>query len=141
MRTFPNFSSNPKSQNYSQFCKYQLIKYKPWKETINDLWDNLPPSHETFCLKWKEFLNSALGQELVPNWRRLLNANNLEFQHDTDDDEDENENLIREDWMHIADLNSVPNITTSGNEQYWADMRDLYSAEQINSMLSWIEDR
>jgi hypothetical protein len=28
-RIFPNYSSNPKGDNYALFCKYQLLKYKP----------------------------------------------------------------------------------------------------------------
>lgn len=30
VRTIPSFSSNPQSQLYSEYCKYQLIKYKLW---------------------------------------------------------------------------------------------------------------
>jgi len=30
VRTYPNYLSNPSSQFYPQYCKFQLIKYKPW---------------------------------------------------------------------------------------------------------------
>ena len=146
VRTFPNYSSNPKSQYYPQFCKYQLIKYKPWKDTIDELWEGNDPSDETYCVKWKEFLNSPSGQELVPNWQRhLINANNLEFQYadedDDNDDENEDENLLREEWMNVADLSIRPeNISSNENEQYWGEVRSSYSDEKINEMPVWIEE-
>ena len=30
IRTLPCYSSNPCSQTFGLFCKYHLIKYKPW---------------------------------------------------------------------------------------------------------------
>lgn len=38
--TFPNVYSDPKTVNYPLFCKYQLIKYKPWSDEINNARDN-----------------------------------------------------------------------------------------------------
>ena len=32
-RVFPVFSSNPKGQNFGLYCKYQLLRYKPWQTT------------------------------------------------------------------------------------------------------------
>ena len=39
VKTYPNYSSNPKNEDYGLFCKYQLIKYKPWQCTPDDAWD------------------------------------------------------------------------------------------------------
>ena len=44
VRTYPNFSSNPKSEYYPLYCRYQLVKYKPWSYDINNLWDSMHPS-------------------------------------------------------------------------------------------------
>ena len=30
-RIFPTYSSNPKGPNFAQYCKCQLLRYKPWK--------------------------------------------------------------------------------------------------------------
>ena len=30
IKTYPNYASNPKGPSYGLFCKYQLLKYKPW---------------------------------------------------------------------------------------------------------------
>ena len=33
VRTFPNYSSNPHSEKYAQFCHMQLLKYQPWSNS------------------------------------------------------------------------------------------------------------
>lgn len=40
VKTYPNFSSNPQNQHYGLFCKYQLLKYKPWQHAPDNAWDN-----------------------------------------------------------------------------------------------------
>jgi len=41
IRTFPIFSPNPSGKNYGNYCKYALIKYKPWSGEVNTAWDRL----------------------------------------------------------------------------------------------------
>ncbi|XP_066914869.1 uncharacterized protein [Clytia hemisphaerica] len=144
VRTFPNYSPNPKSDSYPLFCKFQLIKYKPWNDSVDSLWEGLQATNETYCQKWKEFINSSLGRELVPNWKRhYINANNFEYQvEDEENEEEESENIfLREDWMDIADLNSMPNNVSTENQQYWTDSYDSYTQDQINAMPFWIEEK
>ena len=31
-RIFPTYSPNPKGPNFGLYCKYQLLRYKPWKQ-------------------------------------------------------------------------------------------------------------
>lgn len=45
---FPEYSPNPKGQNFSMFCKCQLLKYKPWENCINDIWGNLNPDDQMY---------------------------------------------------------------------------------------------
>jgi hypothetical protein len=40
IKTYPNYSSNPKGPSYGLFCKYQLLKYKPWLKSFNYALDN-----------------------------------------------------------------------------------------------------
>ena len=90
VRTFPNYSPNPKNDSYPLFCKFQLIKYKPWNDSVDSLWEGLQATNETYCQKWKEFINSPLGRELVPNWKRhYINANNFESQAEDEENEEE----------------------------------------------------
>lgn len=57
---FPNFSANPKDPNYGAYCKYQLLKHKPWRFRISDAWDGIDDddNDNLFCHKWSEFLQS-----------------------------------------------------------------------------------
>lgn len=41
---FPNYSPNPKGENYSLYCKYQLLKYKPWDTCQNNVWNSTEPT-------------------------------------------------------------------------------------------------
>lgn len=41
VKTYPNYSSNPKGPYYGLFCKYQLLKFKPWHHTLDNIWDNI----------------------------------------------------------------------------------------------------
>ena len=65
-----------------------MIKYKPWNDSTDSLWEGLEATNETYCQKWKEFINSPLGRELVPNWKRhYINANNFEYQVEDEENE------------------------------------------------------
>ena len=45
-RTFPIFSPNPSGKDYGNYCKYALVKYKPWPREVNTAWDRLDDCHE-----------------------------------------------------------------------------------------------
>ena len=38
VRTVPNYSSNPEGLNYDKYCKFQLLKYKPWHNDVCSAW-------------------------------------------------------------------------------------------------------
>ena len=43
-RVFPVYSSNNKGPNFPLYCKYHLLRYKPWQTTQDNAWDNQPSS-------------------------------------------------------------------------------------------------
>ena len=47
-RVFPTYSSNPKGPNYGLYCKYQLIRQKPWSVTQDSAWGNKEELDEIF---------------------------------------------------------------------------------------------
>lgn len=71
-RIFPTYSSNPKGENYGLYCKYQLLKYKPWKDSPNDIWGTVNPDDSTLILKWQEFLKTEYAQQHIPDWKVKL---------------------------------------------------------------------
>jgi hypothetical protein len=40
VRTFPKFSANPAGPDFGKYCKYQLIKFKPWEGQPSNAWNN-----------------------------------------------------------------------------------------------------
>ena len=130
------------------FCKYQLIKYKPWTSVIQNVWDSSDISDEMLCQKWNDFLLTRTGQTLVPNWRpQLFDAESFISSDSVNSDEDsDNESqhlqMVREEWMYLADLctNEQSSQGTAGDSDYWALSRDKYTLEQIGNMPTWLQE-
>ena len=38
VKTYPNYSSSPKGPSYGLFCRYQLLRYKPWHTSVEHAW-------------------------------------------------------------------------------------------------------
>ena len=113
MKTYPNYSSNPKNEDYGLFSKYQLLKYKPWQCTPYDAWDNLEQSEETYTACWKQFLSTDTAKSLVADWETKLQAvNSYMYITPSDNDsleEDNNADNEREEWMLMAKFNVQTN--------------------------------
>ena len=45
---YPQFSSNRNTGKYGLYCRYQLIRYKPWLRNIQDAWQNGPDNDDTY---------------------------------------------------------------------------------------------
>ena len=109
VKTYPNYSSNPKDEDYGLFCKYQFLKYKPWQCTPDDAWDNLEQSDETYTTCWKQLLSTDTAKSLVLGWETKLQAvNSYMYITPSDNDsleEDNNADNEREEWMLMAELN------------------------------------
>lgn len=143
VKTIPRYSSNPQSRNYGLFCKYQLIKYKPWQGTVTNCWNNEEESSSTFVFYWNAFLSSKLGQTLVPGWHREL-QNSETFKSDPTEMESQEitANEQREEWMLVSEMaRSLENNGSSDNIllTHLNESRNAFSKDQINSMPFWIE--
>ena len=88
VRAFPSPPANPKGPQFGSFCKYQLLKYKPWRSRASDA--RKEDDNDMFCQIWNDFSQSELGHNLVPNWRRKFHNAELYFD--------------RAEWMHLAYL-------------------------------------
>ena len=111
IRTFPNFSSNPSGKNYGKYCKYQLIKYKPWSGQVTSVWNELEDNDDNHIQCYHDFLSSATASNYVPMLAQELEqaeSYNGQGNEEEDDDED-NELPIRqeepEEWMLLCRLN------------------------------------
>ena len=74
LRIFPTYSPNPKGPNFGLYCKYQLLRYKPWRTTQNNAWGEQEATDEVLINSWQEFLQTPYGQCTVPDWFDKLQA-------------------------------------------------------------------
>lgn len=146
-RIFPVYSSNAKGPNFGLYCKYQLLRYKPWQTTQDNAWGDQPGSNEIYITSWKNFLESQYAKEHVPDWcEKLQNSQNVpEDQNDSDSSYSE-QLPEREEWMDLADIipgsfiNKTKEIPQPDCNNYdWHGDRRKYADYLIREIPSWIK--
>ncbi|CAB4011401.1 ATP-dependent DNA helicase PIF1 [Paramuricea clavata] len=138
-RIFPTYSPNPKGPNFGHYCKYQLLRYKPWRATQNNAWGDQDPTDEVLINCWHEFLQTAYGQSNVPDWFDKLQA--VIQSQESEDEPSEEQETTREEWMILSDLNTpFDNSEQTPESTYdWHLDRANYSEQQIHEMPTWIK--
>ena len=102
---FPTYSSNPKGQNFGLYCKYQLLRYKPWRRSQNNAWgDQEDPTDDTFINCWQAFLQTPSEQRNVPDWFDKLQA--VIQSQESETESSEQPEATREEWMILSDLHT-----------------------------------
>ena len=71
-KVFPNYSSNSREPKIALFCKYQLLRFKPWQRTPNNAWGDTQLSDEMLTNCWQQFLQTPYAQTNVPHWLEKL---------------------------------------------------------------------
>ena len=138
-RIFPTYSPNPKGPNFGLYCKYQLLRYKPWRTTQNNAWGDQEPIDEVLINCWHEFLQTPYGQSNVPDWFDKLQA--VIQSQEAEDEPSEQQETTREEWMILSDLNTpFDNSEQTPESTYdWHLDRANYSEQQIQEMPTWIK--
>ena len=139
-RIFPTYSCNPKGPNFALYCKYQLLRYKPWKINENNVWDSEEPTDETFISSWHDFLQTEYAQTNVPDWFDKL-QNVIQNQEIEAEEPAEAEPNNREEWMIISDRHAPfeNTVESSARSHDWHHDRLQYTDQQIGEMPTWIK--
>ena len=66
VRTFPCYPSNPYGEQYGWYCKYQLLKYKPWIGSPLIAWGDLPDTDSNCIEAYRDFLCSPTAATYCP---------------------------------------------------------------------------
>lgn len=131
-RIFPTYSSNPKGTTFPLYCKYQLLRYKPWLLSQNNAWNDV-----TF---WEQFLQTPYAQANVPDWFDKLQDVIQTQEQPSNQHAIESNNNSREEWMIISNLNApfenYEEQSTSAHN--WQEVRTHYTEQQIGEMTTWI---
>ena len=140
-KIFPTYSSNPKGPNFALYCKYQLLRYKPWKLTQDNAWDDQEASDDTLVTCWHEFLQTPYAEANVPDWFDKL-QDVIQNQEEPDNQPVELDGSnTREEWMIISDLHTPfengGQSTMSTHD--WHQDRVRYTDQQIGEMATWIK--
>ena len=154
VRTFPKVSSNPHGPDFGRYCKYQLIKFKPWVDDPSNAWDNGDESEEMFIISYYLFLDTDFAHDNVLDHGRELdkvfatvpgqsydedegdNANSDDDAHENNEEEEEVEN-----WMMLCRLNQ--HYEESGNPMFenttdWFEAAKSVPVEVLRDCPGWI---
>ena len=64
-----NFQTVIRKILFFAFCFWsQLLRYKPWRVSQDNAWDDEKPPNYGFDQKWQEFLDTTYAQSNVPDW-------------------------------------------------------------------------
>ncbi len=104
VKTFPSYSADPKGQKYPLYCKYQLIKLKPWQGSQEHQLTN-----DNYIAHYHDFLHTDYAHKNVIDYSADLERAEqyLRSNHEdtTEDNYEYQSSNSREEWMLLCELN------------------------------------
>ena len=117
VRTFPKISPNPGGPGFGKYCKYQLIKFKPWVGEPSNSWNNEKETDEMFINTYNLFLmTDKFAKEYVFRYSDetdrvheaqcgKTNGNDDDQSDDDQSVDDHHEEEKVDDWMLLCRIN------------------------------------
>ena len=144
---YPQFSSNRNTGKYGLYCRYQLIRYKPWLRNIQDAWENGPENDDTYIQQWIHFMSTDYAKSNVKDWTQQMEVIQQQvLEESTNTEASLNEETCHtneeEDWMQISRLvrdrcNNTRNHSSEVSHD-WSEDSSHYTRQQIGEMHNWI---
>ncbi len=156
VRTFPKISANPAGPDFGKYCKYQLIKFKPWEGQPSNAWNNEDESDQMFINAYEFFLmTDEFAEENVFRYSdetdRVHDAQcGQTFENDPsdnqdDDDESEVDPYDEEevdDWMLLCRINQdygeAGNQMSDNEEVDWFEEVRAVPRDLLREAPGWI---
>jgi hypothetical protein len=120
----PKLSCDPEGKNYAEYCRYALIKYRPWEGSISNAWGG-EENQAAMIKEWHVFLEALASNGIpAPDFLDREIKTYLAIQRKNSNEDDAAGMLInpgadgagdileqegKDDWMHGADDNFVLN--------------------------------
>ena len=143
VRTFPSYSYNPQGENYSLYCRFQLLKYHPWSNSTFYTWQTGDATEHENVDSYKELLRTPEGQANIPTFAEELERAQLyHHQNDppSDEDEDSAHHEEQEDWMVLCQLHQdLSTVSNSPNDVDWAYYCRMLPPATIIEAAEWIQ--
>ena len=146
VRSFPQHPSNPRGERYGRYCKYQLIKYKPWQGQPSNAWGDVEDTDSNCIQAYHSFLATPSAEAYIPLFAQELDraeqhlsetaSTDIETKEATDDEDPD-------EWMLLCRLNPrfTDNITTQDDSVDWAEAARALPLEIIRECPSWVSQR
>ena len=144
VRTFPQHPSNPHGDRYGQYCKYQLIKYKPWSGHMSNAWDDLPDTDATYIEAYHSFLCTPTVATYIPQFAQELDqAQQYLAETETSDNEGEEPTQTEdhEDRMLLCRLNHryAEDPTIQQDSIDWGEPAQAFSPDILRECPTWVK--
>lgn len=127
VRTFPQYSSNPRGQHYGRYCKYQLIQYKPWSGSPANSWGDVSDTDSNCIAAYHNFLSTPAATKCPQFSQDLDQAQHYLAENEDSDSETDEPTQIEhhEEWMLLCRLHQQYSSSTS------EDTNDIEAAEAL----------
>ena len=158
IRIIQKFSSAPANPNYHEYCKFELLRFKPWADHIhNALAEGQQADNEGWIESWQQFRDSEQGLLLIPRSSRVYEdaerAYEDEAENVTESEEESDEEPIEKanasDWQQVqmptryhvdAPINNGQVYTDADSLEYWKADRELFK-EQLPFFPNWLNQQ
>ncbi len=100
VRTFPKISANPGGPDFGKYCKYQLIKFKPWEGQPSNAWNNEEESDEMFINTYDRFLLTDSAEDYVFRYYEETDLVHAAL-HGQDDEDDQRQDESDDDDSEV----------------------------------------
>ena len=142
VRTFPQFSSNSHSKTYGQYCKYQLLEYKPWSHSMSNARNNCPDTDEDYIMAYKQFLAIPHIDRYITNFASELNNASHAQAEDIEDSPDPSTEDQTEEWMTLCHLNQQFSQSVDEEDSFdWYQAAQALPPEILRTCPSWVHDQ
>ena len=105
VRIFPNYSPSYKRKDYWMFCKYQLLRFRPWKEqhvcVLEAKYEN---TENGWINAWHDYLLDPETSNNVPKWEKLFDEAKLALEKMNKDDLELEDNLLNKLFDQQEDM-------------------------------------
>ena len=125
---YPRYSKNPKSPQFIEYIKQQLIKFNPWAGEVSMAWNQLEKEDEILEF-YKEFMESTWAQNNLP--KHITSSIKMDTViADLLDDKDliDPDSYLgeRSEWQYVAELVEEMNINTNDENYDWEEDAKRY---------------
>lgn len=145
VRTFPHYSSNPHGENYELYCKYQLVRHKPWHGVVSNAWGSIDSSPADWVAEYHRFLLTDTARENIPHFSQELHLaeQRLALEEDSDDDDEVLQRPERQDeWMQLCQLHPHFNTPSGADNQVdWAASARQLPPDLLRECPKWISSQ